>query len=142
MLRKVDTKKEGGGGVTRLNKKQAQALGILQIQKSKYHSRMVEVDGHIFDSKKEAQKYIQLKLWRQAGVIKDFELQPEFELQPGYRDRFGRWVHPIKYRADFRVIYPDGRAVIIDTKGYRTKDYRLKRKMLLYRYPDIEFVEE
>lgn len=45
--------KEGGGGVTRLNKKQAQALGILQIQKSKYHSRMVEVDGHIFDSKKE-----------------------------------------------------------------------------------------
>lgn len=128
--------------MTRISEQKARDLGIVPTKGTKYHSQKVEVDGIIFASKKEARKYNELKLLKRAGEIKDFELQPEFELQPGYRDRFGRWVHPIKYRADFRVIYPNGRVVVIDTKGYRTKDYRIKKKMLLYRYPDIEFMEE
>lgn len=47
----------------------------------------------------------------------------------------------IKYVADFVVHYPDGLQVVVDTKGFRTKDYLLKRKMLLYKYPDILFEE-
>jgi len=109
---------------------------------SKYKSKKVTVDGITFDSRKEAKKYMDLKLLQMAGEIVSFELQPEFELQPGYRDKDGKWIRPVKYRADFRVVYPGGRVVVIDTKGFRTKDYNIKKKMLLYRYPDIEFVEE
>jgi len=128
----------------RISSKQAKALGINPgtRKKSKYNSRKVSVDGITFDSRKEAQKYIALKLLQRAGEILSYELQPEFELQPGYRDKDGKWVRPVKYRADFRVTHPDGRVVVIDTKGYRTKDYLIKKKMLLYRYPEIEFVEE
>lgn len=128
--------------MTRLSKAQARRLGINLPPASKYRSRKTEVDGITFDSRKEANKYCELKMLKQAGMITDFELQPEFELQPGYRDKNGKWVRPIKYIADFRVHYPDGRVVVIDTKGYKTKEYQLKKKMLLYRYPDIEFVEE
>ena len=128
----------------RLSSKQAKALVINPgtSKTSKYNSRKVTVDGITFDSQKEAEKYIALKLLQRAGEILSFELQPEFELQPGYRGKDGKWVRPVKYRADFRVTYPDGRVVVIDTKGYRTRDYLIKKKMLLYRYPEIEFVEE
>jgi hypothetical protein len=127
--------------MTRLTIEQAKRLGIYPGE-SKYKSRKTIVDGITFDSQKEARKYAELKLLKQAGEILDYELQPQYELQPGYRDSQRNWVRPIIYRADFRVIYPDGREVIIDTKGHRTKEYLLKRKMLLYRYPNIEFREE
>lgn len=39
------------------------------------------------------------------------------------------------------MVYPDGREEIVDTKGYKTKEYLLKRKMLLFRYPEINFIE-
>lgn len=128
--------------MTRLSMKEAQALGIEVPKPSKYRSRKVVVDGIRFDSKKEADKYCELKLLKKAGIIADFELQPEFELQPAYADKHGKKVRAIVYRADFKVIYSDGRQVVIDTKGYRTKEYQLKKKMLLFRYPELEFVEE
>lgn len=131
--------------MTRLSLKVARALGIdLGPGESKYKARKTVVDGISFDSRKEANKYCELKLLKQAGVIADFELQPEFELQPGYQDREGKWVRPIVYRADFKVTYPDGREVVIDvkpSKDFQTKEYRLKKKMLLYHYPDLIFEE-
>lgn len=128
--------------MTRISKAQARALGINVPGPNKYGARKVTVDGITFDSKKEARKYQELKLLKRAGEIKDFELQPEFVLLEGFQDLNGTWHRPIKYRADFRVTYPDGRVVVIDTKGYRTKDYAIKKKMFLYQYPDIEFMEE
>lgn len=131
--------------MTNISIKDAIALGLIppeQIKKSKYHSKEVIIDGITFDSQKEARKYYELKLLKMAGEVVDFELQPEFILQEGYRDSTGKWIRPIKYISDFKVIYPDGQEVIIDTKGYRTEVYRLKKKMLLKRYPDIEFREE
>ena len=128
--------------MTRISQQKAIELGLMQKKKPKYGAKKVEVDGIRFDSKKEARKYEELKLMKRAGVIKDFELQPEFELQPKFADTEGNYYQPIKYRADFKVYYPNGDTVIIDTKGYRTKDYLLKRKMLLYKYPGIKFIEE
>lgn len=128
--------------MTRISKAQARKLGINAPGPSKYHSRKVTVDGITFDSKKEARKYQELKLLKRAGEIKDFELQPEFVLLEGFRDMNGVWHRPIKYRADFRVINNDGSEVIIDTKGHRTREYQIKKKMLLYQYPGIKFVEE
>ena len=109
-------------------------------KKSKYHSSRTEIDGIKFDSKREAQYYAELKIRQRAGEIVKFELQPEFILQPGYT-RNGKKIRPIIYRADFKVFYPDGREEIVDTKGYRTREYRNKVKMLLKMHPEIWFTE-
>lgn len=126
--------------MTRLTTQEAKRLGIKP--ESKYHSHKVELDGHTFDSRKEAHRYAELKLLLRAGEIINLELQPEFVLQEGFRHAGGKWYRPITYRADFRITYPDGRQVVIDTKGYPTTEYRLKKKLLLKLYPDIDFREE
>jgi len=109
--------------------------------KSKYHSRKVEVDGIKFDSSKEAKRYKELILLQKTGTVLEIELQPSFVLQEGYK-RFGKSIRPITYRADFKVKWKDGRVQIIDTKGFKTKDYLIKKKILLFKYPELDFVEE
>lgn len=106
----------------------------------KYHNKKVEIDGIVFDSKKEGDYYCNLKILKKAGMVKSFELQVPFELQPKFKHE-GKTIRAIKYVADFVVTYPDGRQIVVDTKGFRTKEYLLKRKMLLYKYPDILFEE-
>lgn len=90
----------------------------------KYGNAITEVDGIRFDSRKEA-KYYEDLLWQQrTGAVKSIELQPEFVLQPGYK-----------------VTEADGHIYYVDTKGMRTQVYMIKKKMLLYKYPDIDFRE-
>ena len=105
--------------MTRLNKvEEARLIAKLGIPApSKYGSRKVTLDGITFDSQKESNRYAELKLLERAGEVVKLELQPEFELMPAYRTKAGNHVRPIKYRADFRVTYRDGRIVVIDTKG-------------------------
>ena len=103
------------------------------IKRNKYGNRKVEIDGHKFDSKLEARYYSELKLLKQAGEIKDFSLQPKFELQPNYK-RGNKTIRKITYSADFRVEHIDGEIEIIDIKGHVTKEFALKRKMLEYKY--------
>lgn len=81
-----------------------------------------------------------LLLLQRTGVIKSIESQPELELQPSY-EREGKKVRPIIYRADFKVTEASGHVYYVDTKGMRTQVYLIKKKMLLYRYPDIDFRE-
>lgn len=106
----------------------------------KYHNKKATADGITFDSKKERDYYCELKMLKMAGKIKDFDLQVPFELQPSFKYK-GKTIRAIKYIADFVITYPDGKIEVVDTKGYRTKDYLLKRKMLLHKYPDINFKE-
>lgn len=113
-------------------------------RENKYRNVKVEVDGHVFDSKREAAEYKNLLLLQKAGAIKKIELQPEFELQPSFQDKNGKHYPPIKYRADFKITQDDGKTVVIDVKSKITekdKVYRMKRKMLLFRYPEINFKE-
>lgn len=130
--------------MTRLTEKEARViLGDKYPgppKKHKYNAQKLVIDGIRFASMREAQYYGELKLRVRAGEIVKFELQPEFILQEGYL-RNGKKVREIKYIADFKVFYPDGRVEIVDTKGYRTKEYKLKKKMLLAKYPDIWFTE-
>lgn len=106
----------------------------------KYHNRKVECDGIVFDSIKEKNYYCELKVLRMAGEVIEFERQVTFELQPKFK-HVGKTERAIKYIADFVVKYKDGRTVVVDTKGFKTKEYLLKRKMLLYKYPGILFEE-
>jgi hypothetical protein len=108
---------------------------------SKYHSKKVVVDGITFDSKKEANRYCELKLLERAGKIKDLSLQHQFVLQPPFRKN-GKSIREITYIADF--VYFDleqMKNVVEDVKGYKTKEYMLKRKMFEYKFPSLTIVE-
>lgn len=101
---------------------------------SKYNSKKTVVDGQKFDSKKEARRYQELLLLEKAGEIKNLSRQVKFVLIPSQRDENGKVVErECSYKADFT--YEEGiKTVVEDVKGYRTKEYIIKRKLLLYKY--------
>lgn len=104
-------------------------------KKNKYNNIKTTIDGIKFDSKKEANYYCQLKLLKQAGEIKDFGLQPRYELQPTFRKN-GKTHRSITYVADFIVTNLDGTTDIIDVKGVETQVFKIKKKLFEYKYPD------
>ena len=127
--------------MTRLSERQARELFGAKYEKpSKYHNRKTTLDNIVFDSAKEAEYYCTLLLRKKAGEITGFDLQPEYVLQESYK-RNGKTIRAIKYIADFRVYYPDGRVEVVDCKGVRTKEYQIKKKMLLKLWPDMWFTE-
>jgi len=100
----------------------------------KYHNKKVEYDGYTFDSIKEKNYYIKLKLLEKAGKIKELELQKEYELQPSFKLN-NKTSRKITYRADFTYkTTEDDKLHVIDVKGFRTDVYRLKKKLFEYRY--------
>lgn len=112
---------------------------------SKYHSKKITVDGETFDSKKEYRRYRELLLLEKAGEISDLQRQVKFLLIPTQYEHFKRYgkngkeLTPGKrvvekecaYYADF-VYTENGRDVVEDTKGVRTPDYIIKRKLMLH----------
>ena len=112
------------------------------MKTSKYNAKKVTLDGHRFDSRREARRYEELKALEAAGKIAQLELQPRFELQAGFRYR-GEAVRKIEYVADFKYLdYERGGIVVEDVKGMRTDVYRLKRKLFLAKYGDSVIFEE
>ena len=105
----------------------------------KYLSKKTVVDGITFDSKKESLRYLELKRKQELGQISNLELQPSFLLQEKFK-RDGKTYRPIVYVADFRYI-ENGKIIVEDVKGFKTKEYQLKKKMLLYKYEGFEFRE-
>lgn len=100
----------------------------------KYHNKKVSYDGYTFDSIKEKNYYIKLKLLEKTGKIKELELQKEFELQPSFKLN-NKTSRKITYRADFTYkTTEDDKLHVIDVKGFRTDVYRLKKKLFEYRY--------
>lgn len=107
----------------------------------KYHNKFTTVDGVKFHSRKEANRYEELKLLERGHVIKELELQPEFILQEGYEYQ-GKKVREIKYLADFKYYDTEKKKYIVeDVKGMITDVYKIKKKLLLYKYRDINFIE-
>lgn len=88
----------------------------------KYRNKPVEIDGHRFDSRKEGQRYLELKALAAAGEITDLELHPRFELAP-LKYRSGR---KVTYTADFRYKDKGGEVVVEDVKGVQTEAFKLK----------------
>lgn len=99
--------------------------------RSKYHSKKAVVDGVEFDSRKEARRYKELLLLERAGAIQGLERQVRFELIPSQRYDGKVVERPVHYIADFTYT-ENGNLVVEDVKGMRTKDYIIKRKLLLY----------
>jgi hypothetical protein len=98
--------------------------------KNKYHAKKCVCDGEVFDSLKEMHRYQKLKLLEKAGEIQGLRRQVKFILIPSQR-RDGKVVErEVAYKADF-VYEENGETVVEDVKGFRTADYKLKRKMML-----------
>ena len=85
---------------------------------------------------------VELCLLERANKIKSLELQPKFELQPKYKNSKGQCIRAITYKADFSYIETHsevGKLIVEDVKGVETKEFKLKKKMLEYKFPDIDF---
>lgn len=101
--------------------------------RNKYHNQKVVVDGITFDSKKEAKRYRELCLMKRAGIISDLELQKEYTLIPTQRINGKAVERSVVYKADFSY-KENGVQVVEDTKGVKTRDYIIKRKLMLWIY--------
>ena len=108
---------------------------------TKYHAKKTEIDGILFDSKLEADRYLQLKFLKMAGEISDLKLQPELQIFQGYIDPETGEHHKSRYYVgDFQYVDKAEHKVIVeDTKGIETADFRLKWDYVRSQYPEFEF---
>lgn len=108
---------------------------------SKYHSKKIEVDGITFDSRKEYRRWCELSLLERVGKITDLQRQVKYILIPTQYEPYtvgkngalkrGKVIErECSYIADF-VYTENGNIVVEDTKGFRTADYKIKRKLML-----------
>lgn len=94
---------------------------------NKYGARKVTApDGQVFDSVKEYHRWGMLRLLERAGRISDLKRQVSYELIPKQKGE-----RACNYVADFTYM-EDGKLVVEDCKGFRTPEYRLKRKLMLW----------
>lgn len=102
-------------------------------RRSKYGARKTIVDGKTFDSRKEANRYAELKVLERADKITCLRRQVPYILIPTQRigDRIVE--RPVKYIADF-VYNVNGETVVEDAKGFKTPEYIIKRKLMLWRF--------
>lgn len=103
---------------------------------NKFGNLKTVVDGITFDSRMEARYYEYINAHKTELDIKEIELQPAFVLQSNYK-KYGKTIRAIKYIADFKITYNDDRVEIIDVKGKQTADFKLKRKLFDFKYPDL-----
>ena len=126
-------------------------------KRSKYGSRKAEcAHGHVHDSQREACRCNELHILQYCGELTDLQIQRKYVLIPTIRESTGEYYtrgpqkgqekpgkvieQECAYYADFDYITKGGKHIVEDTKGMRTKEYIIKRKLMLYRY-GIRIVE-
>ena len=132
-------------GVTDM--RQTAALIWLKMA-NKYRNVKVEIDGIVFDSKREAAAYQNFRALKRCGAIKELLIQEPFTL---FASEVGEYVNASgqqypavsvgKYIADFVVIEKDGTVRVYDAKGVQTPVYKLKKKLFEACYPHLRIVE-
>ncbi len=116
---------------------------------SKYHSKKITVNGITFDSRKEARRYKELSLLEKVGTISDLQMQVKYLLIPAQREhseemytkgnKKGKYKpgklleRECAYYADFQY-KEDGKIIVEDVKGVRTEVYKIKKKLMLYKF--------
>lgn len=99
------------------------------------------MNGILFASRAEMRHYAELLMRQRAGLIRNLELQPAFILQAPYVHK-AKKIRALVYMADFAYDETDtGAHIVEDVKGHRTPVFELKKKILLFKYPDIDFRE-
>lgn len=99
---------------------------------NKYHNKKIDTPDGKFDSKFEYEEWCRLKLLEKAGEISKLQRQVPINLTPKFKLN-GVPIRESSYIADFAYQIKDT-LVLVDTKGYETSEYKLKKKFLLYKY--------
>ena len=114
---------------------------------NKYGARKAVIDGEMFDSRKEARRWQELRLMERKGLISNLQRQVKFELIPNQYEPTGEYYvrgekkgqpkqklieRSCVYVADFVYRDSDGKQIVEDTKGIRTKEYIIKRKLMFF----------
>lgn len=112
----------------------------------KYKNREIATPDGKFDSRKEFDRWLELRLLERGGAIQNLRRQVKYDLLPPIYETYERYSektgkrlkdgkrfieHGVSYVADF-VYEKDGETVVEDTKGVRTEAYIIKRKLMLY----------
>jgi hypothetical protein len=92
---------------------------------NKYGAKRVEIDGYKFDSKREAERYQELKLLEKTTKLHLIEVHPKFEIEHN-------GVKICKVILDFWYCDNKDGGIFIyeDVKGMDTPVSRLKRKLV------------
>ena len=101
---------------------------------SKYRSKRVEYQGEVFDSKFELAYFVYLQELVKQGKISNLQRQVKYELLPRQTDENNKFkFHPVVYKSDFEYDDVQGVHHTVDSKGFRTADFRIKQKLFYYR---------
>ena len=105
-------------------------------KRGKYGAQKVTTaDGETYDSEKEHRRGQQLKELTSSGKIKNLHRQVKYELIPAQRDKDGKLIErSCSYVADFVYQDENGDVIVEDTKGLKTAEYIIKRKLMLSKY--------
>lgn len=119
------------------------------MMRSKYKNRKVKlVDGTVFDSQHEYERFRELLLLQRVGKIHDLLRQVKFELIPAQYESYERYSEKtgkrlqdgqrcveqaVNYIADF-VYWENDTMVVEDAKGVKTEGYIIKRKLMLLQH--------
>lgn len=105
----------------------------INVKQNKYKNKKVVYNGIKFDSKKEMDYYIKLNMLEKAGKIKDLRLQVPFVVLETFKLN-DKTYKKTKYIADFTYYDKEGKYHVVDTKGVRTDVYKLKKKLMAWKY--------
>lgn len=101
--------------------------------KNKYKNKECTFNGIKFQSLREKNYYIKLQTLQNYGKISELQRQVEFVLIETFK--LGRKTYrKTSYFADFTYIDEEGNYHVVDTKGFRTKEYQLKKKLMAWKY--------
>lgn len=103
---------------------------------SKFNAKKTTVCGIVFDSKREALRYVELRDLESKGIVSNIQRQVRVELVPPF-DCDGKHFRGIYYVIDFVYTDSEGNEIWEDVKGMKTPVYLLKRKLVAYRYRKI-----
>lgn len=105
-----------------------------QRRGQKYGNQKVSDQGITFDSKAEHKRWVYLCMLAKTGEIRDLQRQVPFELIPATPKPRGGIERPTVYLADFVYMDKTGKQIVEDVKGAVTPEFRLKRKLMLFRH--------
>jgi hypothetical protein len=101
---------------------------------NKYRNIPTVVDNIRFDSKREAERYYELKLMEVAGNISNLRIHPVYTLIPPFKYN-GRKVQGMNYEGDFEYLDNCDKVIVEDVKGFETAVFKIKQKLFWWHYP-------
>lgn len=108
---------------------------------SRYGSHKCEINGLTFDSVMEGRYYAYLLTLKREGFIKKIETQVKYTLLNGFTHKITqKKIRPITYIADFVITNYDNTQEVVDVKGKKTPEFKIKEKLFYSIYPDINFL--